>query len=217
MAWPSTLTTTALDSDTDIVKDARPQLLAGLQATNSIINSRGQADGVASLGAGGQIPSAQIPNTLTSTGSLNINLTPASNKVAITNTINLSPLTSTQIAAKSNAAAGDIVYSTNSDDGNPCIAVHNGVEWKTIPLVQISDIVDDTTPQLGGDLDVNSRKIVSTSNGDITLEPNGSGEINLFGVVNGAYLKNYNEPVYNIPTTSGIVSPSIANGNVQLI
>jgi len=170
MAWPSTLTTTALDSDTDIVKDARPQLLAGLQATNSIINSRGQADGVASLGAGGQIPSAQIPNTLTSTGSLNINLTPASNKVAITNTINLSPLTSTQIAAKSNAAAGDIVYSTNSDDGNPCIAVHNGVEWKTIPLDQISDIVDDTTPQLGGDLDVNSRKIVSTSNGDNQME-----------------------------------------------
>jgi hypothetical protein len=234
MAWPSTLTTTALDSDTDIVKDARPQLLAGLQATNSIINSRGQADGVASLGAGGQIPSAQIPNTLTSTGSLNINLTPASNKVAITNTINLSPLTSTQIAAKSNAAAGDIVYSTNSDDGNPCIAVHNGVEWKTIPLDQISDIVDDTTPQLGGDLDVNSRKIVSTSNGDITLEPNGTGQVVVSGTlevdgaitinnsvnatgqtVSDAKLKGYAETVYTSLATSGTLEPDPANGNVQ--
>ena len=37
-----------------------------------------------------------------------------------------------------------------------------------------SDVVDDTTPQLGGDLDVNGQDIVSTSNGDIDLDPNGS-------------------------------------------
>lgn len=43
----------------------------------------------------------------------------------------------------------------------------------------LSDIVDDTTPQLGGNLDVNSNSIVSVSNGDITIEPNGTGSINL--------------------------------------
>jgi len=41
----------------------------------------------------------------------------------------------------------------------------------------ISDIVDDSTPQLGGDLDVNSNDIVSTSNGNISLLPNGSGKV----------------------------------------
>jgi len=40
-----------------------------------------------------------------------------------------------------------------------------------------SDVVDDTTPQLGGDLDVNGQDIVSTSNGDIDLNPNGSGVV----------------------------------------
>ena len=40
-------------------------------------------------------------------------------------------------------------------------------------------VVSDTTPQLGGDLDVNSQKIVSVSNGDIVLEPNGTGNITL--------------------------------------
>jgi len=40
----------------------------------------------------------------------------------------------------------------------------------------MSDLVDDTSPQLGGDLDVNSNKIVSSSNGDIVIEPNGAGK-----------------------------------------
>jgi len=39
------------------------------------------------------------------------------------------------------------------------------------------DVVDDTTPQLGGDLDVNGNSIVSASNGNITLEPNGTGDV----------------------------------------
>ena len=39
----------------------------------------------------------------------------------------------------------------------------------------ISAVVDDTTPQLGGDLDVNSNTLVSTSNGNIDLVPNGTG------------------------------------------
>jgi len=41
----------------------------------------------------------------------------------------------------------------------------------------VSDIVDDTTPQLGGDLDVNGKDIITTSNGDIELNPNGSGVV----------------------------------------
>mgnify|MGYP003133066269 CR=1 FL=1 len=39
------------------------------------------------------------------------------------------------------------------------------------------DIVSDTTPQLGGDLDVNGNAFVSTSNGDINFTPNGTGKI----------------------------------------
>ena len=41
----------------------------------------------------------------------------------------------------------------------------------------LADVVDDTTPQLGGALDVNGQEIVSVSNGAITLAPNGSGLI----------------------------------------
>ena len=41
----------------------------------------------------------------------------------------------------------------------------------------MSNLVEDTTPQLGGALDVNGQKIVSVSNGDIDIEPNGTGDV----------------------------------------
>ena len=44
-----------------------------------------------------------------------------------------------------------------------------------------TDLVTDTTPQLGGNLDVNGQDIVSTSNGDIDLDPNGSGNVVIKG------------------------------------
>ena len=47
------------------------------------------------------------------------------------------------------------------------------------PTIPSGDLVDDTTPQLGGDLDVNGQKIVSTSNGDIIIEPNGTGNVGI--------------------------------------
>jgi hypothetical protein len=41
------------------------------------------------------------------------------------------------------------------------------------------NVVEDTTPQLGGALDVNGQSIVSTGNGDIELNPAGTGQIRL--------------------------------------
>ena len=40
-----------------------------------------------------------------------------------------------------------------------------------------TDLVNDTTPQLGGNLDVNGNQIVSASNGDISIQPNGTGTV----------------------------------------
>ena len=47
--------------------------------------------------------------------------------------------------------------------------------------VALSNVVEDTTPQLGGDLDVNGNGLVSTSNGNIALTPNGSGVVRVDG------------------------------------
>jgi len=53
-----------------------------------------------------------------------------------------------------------------------------GVKWATVPAGSgMSNLVEDTTPQLGGDLDINGQDIVTTSNGDIDLDPNGTGKV----------------------------------------
>jgi hypothetical protein len=41
----------------------------------------------------------------------------------------------------------------------------------------ISNVVEDSTPQLGGNLDMNGNDIVTTSNADIDLAPNGTGKV----------------------------------------
>ena len=43
------------------------------------------------------------------------------------------------------------------------------------------NIVEDTSPQLGGNLDVNGQDIVSVSNGDIEVAPNGNGSFIIKG------------------------------------
>ena len=45
----------------------------------------------------------------------------------------------------------------------------------------IEEVVEDITPQLGGDLDVNGNKIVSSRDGDIVIEPSGTGTVVLGG------------------------------------
>ena len=45
----------------------------------------------------------------------------------------------------------------------------------------LSNVVEDTTPQLGGNLDVQTNNIVSTSNRSISILPNGSGVVKLDG------------------------------------
>lgn len=43
----------------------------------------------------------------------------------------------------------------------------------------MANIIEDTTPQLGGNLDVNGMTITSASNGDIILDPNGTGQLKI--------------------------------------
>ena len=99
---------------------------------------------------------------------------------------------------------------------------------KMIEIQTGGDVVDDTSPQLGGDLDVNGNKIVSTSNANIEIEPNGTGNIILdtdqvdigggseTGQIssNGAYDLKL---VTNSGTNSGYINiVDGANGNQQI-
>ena len=62
-----------------------------------------------------------------------------------------------------------LVYATANDGTNPDI----------VDAGFMTSLASDTSPQLGGDLDVNGNDIVSASNADISIIPNGSGDVNL--------------------------------------
>ena len=68
----------------------------------------------------------------------------------------------------SGASAGEVLmYINTHSDG---LKISN----QALP---VDSVVDDTTPQLGGDLDVNDKKITSASGGDVVIDPNGTGAI----------------------------------------
>ena len=53
-----------------------------------------------------------------------------------------------------------------------------GVKWGPAPSSGgLNNMIEDTTPQLGGNLDINGKDLVTTSNGDIDLDPNGTGKV----------------------------------------
>jgi len=78
------------------------------------------------------------------------------------------------------AGSDKIVFWDDSSGKLTYLTVGSGLSLSGTTLsasVTNADLVTDTSPQLGGDLDINGRDIVSTSNGDIDLDPNGSGTI----------------------------------------
>ena len=78
-------------------------------------------------------------------------------------------------------ASGNPSYVGPGNDGQVLTSTGAGSPpaFESIPSAGISDVVSDTTPQLGGNLDVNGQDIVSTSNADIDIIPNGTGNVNL--------------------------------------
>ena len=58
----------------------------------------------------------------------------------------------------------------------------SGANLTNLPSGGISNVVEDTSPQLGGNLDVLTREITtSTTNGDIVFTPDGTGIIKIKG------------------------------------
>lgn len=72
----------------------------------------------------------------------------------------------------------------NSSDGD--MRVYNGSAWINVvsSLGNLANIVEDSTPQMGGDLDTNGNDIVTTSNANLNLAPNGTGAVVVKGNTN---------------------------------
>ena len=83
---------------------------------------------------------------------------------------------------------------------------------------KIANVSEDTTPQLGGDLDVDGNSIVSTSNGNIAITPDGSGQIVLDGLnwPTADGVADYVLKTDGAGNLSWVVQASVAAGEVVL-
>ena len=82
------------------------------------------------------------------------------------------------------SGSGSTVTFATTDKGDKIViaAANDGTnpDIKEVAL-GIASVAADTTPQLGGDLDMNGQDIVTTSNADIELAPNGTGHVTVKG------------------------------------
>ena len=68
---------------------------------------------------------------------------------------------------------------TRAGKGSALTWTEGDANVTNLNTAKIENVVEDTTPQLGGNLDVNGNSIVSVSNANIVIEPNGTGDVHL--------------------------------------
>ena len=96
----------------------------------------------------------------------------------------LSSTTTNQLTVTDGSTATPELNIVTGAVANSGTALATGDQIHTFVTGQgfITDVVQDTTPQLGGNLDVQAREInTSTTNGNIKLNPNGTGYVEIRG------------------------------------
>ena len=151
----------------------------GLLATSAIIEDMGLlATSVVIEDMGLLATSANVTNmgTLGASGVVANIATVASNVAGVTSFAEKYRVATSAPSASLNE--GDLYYDTNANSLN----YYNGSAWVAVVAGAMTSLATDTTPQLGGNLDVQTNSIVSTTNRNIAITPNGSGKVVLDGL-----------------------------------
>jgi len=156
----------------DVVSDMNTLATADVVAD---MNTLGTADVVADMNTLGTADVVSDMNTLGTATNVTNMATVAANITGVNSFAERYRVESSD--PSTSLDEGDLAF--NTTDNN--LKFYNGTAWTAI-APGISNVVDDSTPQLGGNLDVNSNSIVSVSNGDIAITPNGTGSVVIDGL-----------------------------------
>ena len=202
--------------------------LSSYQATSE----KNQNNGYAGLDAGGKVASAQLPSYVDDVEEyaavVNFPATGETGKIYVATGLNKTYRWTGSVYVEIAASPGstDVVtegstnlYFTNTR-ARGALSASTGISYNSSTgaisstITQgITDLVNDTTPQLGGSLDVNGQSIVSVSNGHIQITPAGTGEIRLTPSTGKIVLGATNYPT-TTPTSGQVLTASDGSGQL---
>jgi len=123
-----------------------------------------------------------VGGDLTITGDDLVMGTNTSGALLIADGTNFNPTVVGDLSEISTVANDDVFLAVDTSGGGlKKITRSTIISGLAVSGSSIANVVEDTTPQLGGSLDVNGEDIVSVSNGNITITPNGSGVVRIDG------------------------------------
>ena len=184
--------TIAVSGQSNVVADSTSDTLSLVAGSNMTITTNESGDSITFASTGGGGGSQNVFSTIAVSGQNNVVADSTTDTLTLVAGSNMTITTndsSDTITFASTGGSGSLALNdlTNVDAttglSNGKILKYNGSSWELADdLTGSSDVVSDTSPQLGGNLDVNGKDIVSTSNGDIDLAPNGTGAVVFKGV-----------------------------------
>ena len=179
-------------------------ILDGVTSTAAELNI---LDGVTSTAA-----ELNILDGVTSTAAeLNI-LDGVTATAAELNILDVSNTTIGDLSEISTAANDDVFIAVDTSGGGLKKITRSAIIAGTGSSGDLANVADDTSPQLGGNLDLNGNDIVTTSNATIDLAPNGTGTVVVRGNTNsGAVVFNcesnsHGQKVYGQPHSAGVTN-----------
>jgi hypothetical protein len=165
------ITIDAQGSDTDII-------LKGTDggADTTFLTIDGSAAGKATFNS-----DVVVGGDLTVTGDDIIMGTNTAGNLLIADGTNFNSVAVGSLSEISTVANDDVFLAVDTSGGGLKKIARSAVVSGLASSAAISNVVEDTTPQLGGNLDMNGQDIITTSNADLELAPNGTGHVTVKG------------------------------------
>ena len=131
-----------------------------------------------------------VSQNLTVTGDLTISGddlvmgTNTAGHILVADGTNFNPTAVGDLSEISTVANDDVFLAVDTSGGGLKKITRSAVVAGLATSSAISNVSEDSTPQLGGNLDLNGNDIVTTSNADLELAPNGTGHVTIRGNTN---------------------------------
>jgi hypothetical protein len=172
------ITTTAGDITIDAQGNDTDIILKGTDGSSdtTFLTIDGSAAGKATFNS-----DVVVGGDLTVTGDDIIMGTNTAGNLLIADGTNFNSIAVGSLSEISTVASDDVLLAVDTSGGGLKKIARSTLVSGLATSSALTNVVEDTTPQLGGNLDMNGADIVTTSNANIDLLPNGTGKVIMDG------------------------------------